>query len=180
MQKDIEAELQRLYGIINRMDRMGRYTAEDVAEEFAGSIERFRLSVFMQRRIEQIEAEERQRTAQTYRSTLRMFMEFHKNEDVDCEHIDCELMRSFEKHLQRRNLTRNTTSFYMRILRSVYNAMVAKNFAPSRNPFRDVYTGIDQTVKRAVDEQVIVRLKNYTSQNSGLIWIDLCARHVFL
>jgi hypothetical protein len=46
----------------------------------------------------------------------------------------------------------------MRVLRVIYNQAVEKGLAVSKNPFRDVYTGIDKTSKRAVNEEVIVEL----------------------
>ena len=53
----------------------------------------------------------------------------------------------------------NTISFYMRILRAVYNRAVEKKLVEQNHPFRHVYTGIDKTVKRAVHIKVIKALK---------------------
>ena len=53
----------------------------------------------------------------------------------------------------------NTISFYMRILRAVYNRAVEKELTPQKYPFRHVYTGVDKTVKRAVPVKVIKALK---------------------
>ena len=53
----------------------------------------------------------------------------------------------------------NTVSFYMRIVRAVYNRAVEKELIEQRHPFRHVYTGIDKTVKRAVPLKVIRRIK---------------------
>ena len=53
----------------------------------------------------------------------------------------------------------NTISFYMRILRAVYNRAVEKELTPQKYPFRHVYTGVDKTVKRAVSVKVIKALK---------------------
>ena len=46
----------------------------------------------------------------------------------------------------------------MRALRAIYNIAVQKGLTIPKNPFRDVYTGIDKTVKRAVNEDIIVKL----------------------
>lgn len=55
---------------------------------------------------------------------------------------------------------RNTVSFYMRILRAVYNRAVEQHLvAVHREPFRKVYTGVDKTRKRAIDENVILQLQ---------------------
>ena len=46
----------------------------------------------------------------------------------------------------------------MRILRAVYNKTVRHGHTEQIYPFREVYTDIDQTRKRAVSEHVISRL----------------------
>lgn len=50
---------------------------------------------------------------------------------------------------------RNSVSFYMRILRAIYNKAVKQKLTFNKEPFADVYTGIDKTRKRAVDEKII-------------------------
>ena len=64
-----------------------------------------------------------------------------------------------ESWLKRRSVTRNTVSFYMRILRSVYNKAVERGLVSPSTPFKYVYTGIEKTRKRAVDEGTVVRLQ---------------------
>ena len=53
----------------------------------------------------------------------------------------------------------NTVSFYMRILRAVNNRAVAEGIVEQRYPFKQVYTGNEKTVKRAVTQEVIKELK---------------------
>ena len=62
----------------------------------------------------------KQRTCETYRATLRSFMQFRENKDVLWSEVDSELMLTYEAHLHNKGLARNSTSFYMRILRAVY------------------------------------------------------------
>ena len=56
----------------------------------------------------------------------------------------------YEAYLRGRGLTKNSTSFYIRILRAVYNRAVENSLIINQNPFKHVYTGIDKTVKRAI------------------------------
>jgi hypothetical protein len=58
-----------------------------------------------------------------------------------------------------RGLCPNTTSFYMRILRAVYNKAVEKGMTEQKYPFKHVYTGISKTVKRAISLNDIKRVK---------------------
>jgi integrase len=68
-------------------------------------------------------------------------------------------MLLYEACLKKKGVRMNTTSFYMRILRAVYNRAVEKGLTEQRYPFRHVYTGVEKTVKRAVSVKVIKKLK---------------------
>ena len=102
----------------------------------------------------------RVRTSETYLATLRSFMTFREGKDIPLEGITSDLMLLYEAWLKARDVRINTISFYMRILRAVYNRAVEKSLVPQSNPFRHVYTGIDKTVKRAVPVKVVKALKD--------------------
>ena len=84
-----------------------------------------------------------------YASTLKSFTAFRKNNDLALSEMDSDIMMLYEAYLRNRGLTKNSTSFYMRILRAVYNRAVEKELTIQRNPFRHVYTGVDRSGKRA-------------------------------
>lgn len=86
-------------------------------------------------------------------------MRFRKDNDVLFDEINSDLMMEYEAYLKMQGVTMNTVSFYMRILRAVYNRAVEKGLTEQRNPFRHVYTGIDKTVKRAIPLKAIRRIK---------------------
>ncbi len=115
---------------------------------------------FMQGVIAQLQQMGRLRTSETYRSTLRSFVQFREGKDILFKDIDSDMMLMYEAYLQNQGLVRNTTSFYMRILRAVYNRAVEKDLTVNRNPFKHVYTGIDKTVKRAIPLKAIRQIKN--------------------
>ncbi|MCM1219965.1 MAG: site-specific integrase, partial [Lachnospiraceae bacterium] len=73
--------------------------------------------------------------------------------------IRSDMMLLYEAYLKTKGIRMNTISFYMRILRAVYNRAVEKGLTPQRNPFRHVYTGVEKTVKRSVHVKVIKALK---------------------
>ena len=114
----------------------------------------------MQGVIAQLQQMGKQRTSETYRCTLKSFMQFREDKDVLLEDIDSDLMLMYEAYLRGRGLTKNSTSFYMRILRAVYNRAVEKDLTTNRNPFKHVYTGIDKTIKRAIPLKAIKQIKN--------------------
>ena len=68
--------------------------------------------------------------------------------------------------MQLKGLSKNSTSFYMRILRAVYNRAVENELTINRTPFKHVYTGIDKTIKRAIPLKSVKQIKelNLTQQ----------------
>ena len=90
------------------------------------------------------------RSVETYRSMLNSLMRFRKGVDLTFDMVDGGLLELYEAWMQGCGLTRNTTSFYMRILRTNYKLAVEKGLTPDRHPFRHVYCGMDKTVKRSI------------------------------
>lgn len=109
--------------------------------------------------IAQLKRLNRERTAETYTATLNSFMRFRKDNDVLLDEFNSDLMMEYEAYLKTQGITMNTVSFYMRILRAVYNRAVEKGLTEQRTPFRHVYTGIDKTLKRAIPLKAIKRIK---------------------
>lgn len=98
------------------------------------------------------------RTSETYTAALHSFMQFRKKKDVALEDVDADLIQLYEAYLLQKGLTKNSCSFYMRILRATYNRAVEKGLTMQRFPFKHVYTGVDKTVKRAIGLKDIKRL----------------------
>ena len=113
---------------------------------------------YMQRQIKELRKSGKVRTAETYRTTLNRFNDFLGDREIHFAEINADLIDGFEDYLTKRNVSRNTSSFYMRILRAVYNRGVDKGWSSQRHPFRHAYTGVDKTRKRAVTLQVIRQL----------------------
>ena len=100
------------------------------------------------------------RSSETYQATLNSFMRFRKGIDLSFDMIDPEMMELYEADLRRQGLTRNTSSFYMRILRTNYKLAVEQGLTRDRMPFRHVYCGIDKTIKRSISLADIKRIKD--------------------
>ena len=88
------------------------------------------------------------------------FRNFRNNKDLYFDMIDDKLICQYESYLKASNLCRNTTSFYMRTLRSVYNQAVEEGLSKQSAPFKHVYTGVDKTSKRAISLNEIRKIKN--------------------
>ncbi|MBO8471848.1 MAG: site-specific integrase [Bacteroidetes bacterium] len=97
-------------------------------------------------------------TARNYRRTCSSFLEFISQSGSTPSWPDEVTILKYNSWLQRRGVVRNTISFYMRVLRAVYNKAVDCGIIKQKFPFSHVYTGIDKTRKRAVDEDLIGKI----------------------
>ena len=122
------------------------------------------LFVYMNHLISLLMKNGQYRTMQHYKATLGSFRRFRAGKDIALKDIDTEEIQSYEAYL--RNVAKvcsNTSSFYLRILRAAYNKAVEKGLAAQQRPFRNVYTGIAKTRKRAVPTEVISQLRHLES-----------------
>ncbi len=157
----IRWDVERLMRIDRKLDADGlSYIADDLIDEFNRYTREYSLFRFMESIRVKLRGNGKIRTAETYRATLNSFRNFRKGEDLMLDCITSEVMEDYEAWLRKRGLVSNTISFYIRILRAVYNRAVEDNVIDDRNPFRHVYTGIDKTVKRALPLSVIKKIKN--------------------
>ncbi|MCI6120062.1 MAG: site-specific integrase [Prevotella sp.] len=137
---------------------------------------RSRLSIFMEDLIDDMQRKGKTRTAEAYQTTLNSFMKFRKQEDVYVYEIKATLMEKYQTWLKKKGLSMNSISFYMRILRSVYNHAVEYNLTTDNHPFRKVYTGIAKTVKRSVSLDIMRQIINFKTDDPGIEF----ARDMFL
>lgn len=110
-----------------------------------------------------LKSEKRDKTADTYLCAMRVFAKF-VDKTMNAEHVpfaalNNALIKSFERHLAERGVSMNSISFYMRVLRANYNRAVEEGLCSQTTPFKGVYTGVARTVKRAVEERVIKKLR---------------------
>ena len=96
--------------------------------------------------------------------------------DLLFKDLTSKLLIEFEKDMKLSFLTPNTTSFYMRILRSYYRKGIEEGrYFTFVDPFKGVFTGVKKTKKRAISHDVLSKLST-----SGLPWRLHFARDIFL
>lgn len=140
---------------LNRLQRMVQESVpvnlDEIAANFSSGIGTMdSVFNFIRRQIHHKEQIGKVRSSETYRSMLNSFTCFRKGVDLTFDMMDGMLMELYEAWMRKCGLTRNSTSFYMRILRTNYKLAVEKGLTPDRHPFRNVYCGIDKTVKRSL------------------------------
>ena len=155
----LEGELKRLAGLVSFLEKKGMYTVHELAAYYADRSLHGNLFPYMERWIRKLKAENRTATATIYHVVKKSFYNFRQGSGVQITSMDAPLMKQYEMHLRNRGVSMNSISCYMRTLRAVYNKAVDDGLTPQRQPFRNVYTGICKTEKRAVDEGLIMELK---------------------
>lgn len=159
--RKLEGDLERLHGIIEKFDRLGHdYSSEDIIAEFRRTGNENTLFMFMENVIERLRQLNHIGTGKNYNAALGSFKRFRDNKDVPLEAIDQMIMEDYQAYLKSAGLTPNSISFYMRILRAVYNRAVEQGLTKDRNPFRTVFTGTEKTLKRAISMSDIKRIKD--------------------
>lgn len=157
----VQEDTKRLKSIISRLERerIG-YTADDVVSMYLTPPDNHCFLSFARNLVGQLRQIGKQCTADTYMTAINSFARFRSEQDVPLDNVDSDLMTAYEVYLKSIGVCPNSSSFYMRNLRAIYNRAVEKELTAQRYPFKHVYTGIDKTVKRAVPLNVIRRIRN--------------------
>lgn len=131
---------------------------------------------FMKKVIVELEKQGCHRTAENYISALNCLQKFYKEEALPISTINESFAISLEKSMKNRGISLNTSSFYMRILRAVFNRAVRQGIATDCHPFAKVYTAIAKTEKRAIDLDHIQKIKQLECSRKN----ENLARDLFL
>lgn len=92
----------------------------------------------------------RQGTGKTYRDALNSFIRFRQGEDMAPDALDKETIAQYEAWLRSCGLKRNSSSCYLRSLRTLYRKAVEMGLTTDKGIFRHVFTGFAKTAKRAI------------------------------
>lgn len=158
--ESIHDDVYRFRRIILSLEkRGGRYCSDDVVSAFMSGKTQRTFFEFMEETIANLKKIGKDRTSETYTATLNSFRRFRGDNDFSFDKMDSDMMLEYEAYLKARGISPNSSSFYMRILRAVYNRAVEKEIVSQQFPFRHVYTGVGKTVKRAVSINVIRQIR---------------------
>lgn len=158
----LKSDVARLNDILSRLAYAGSpFTSDDVVALFLTSFGKDGFFSFCKRLIVQMRQVGKQRTAETYTTALNSFIRFRNiHGDIPLDELDVNLMMEYESYLKSNGICPNSSSFYMRNLRAMYNRAVEQELTMQRHPFKHVYTGIDKTVKRAVSAKIIRQIRD--------------------
>ena len=178
LQCKIDRDLDRLKKIIYKIDaECANYTVNEIIEKFYQTTADYSITDFFTQQIQKLKNDNRRGTARNYSKTLKSLKAFMKNTDSTFNIVTEQFVESYNTFLIQRGVVRNTISFYMRIFRSVYNKAVTQKIIEQTFPFKNVYTGVDRTRKRAVTEKVISKLLSIDLKKSKALQF---ARDLFI
>ena len=155
----IKWDKERLNKIIRTLSQSGTFITDDVVVRFHNNRQEQSFNAYISRQIVRLKRLGKIRTSETYTAALRSFSGFRNDKEVLFDQINADLIAEYEAYLKGRGNSPNTISFYMRILKAVYNRAVGDGLTGQRHPFKSVYTGVEKTLKRAVSLNDLKRIK---------------------
>lgn len=159
IQNRIDSDIALLKRIVKDLNNSGvTYSVGDIVKRFKSPECHVLVLDFMQNQIRLMRNANRLGTALNYEKTMKNFAEFLGGVNLPFSAMTEQLIADYNAFLVQRGMVRNSISFYMRIMRAIYNKAVRQKLVEQSHPFNEVYTGIDRTRKRAVSESVISQL----------------------
>lgn len=155
----IRWDKERLNKIIHTLSQSGIFVTDDIVAHFQRSRQEQSFNDYICQQIARLKRLGKIRTSETYTAALRSFNSFMNDKEVLFDQLNADLIAEYEAYLKGRGNTPNTISFYMRILKAVYNRAVEDGLTEQRHPFKSVYTGVEKTMKRALSLNDIRRIK---------------------
>ena len=154
----IRWDKDRLNKIIYTLSQSGTFVADDIVVRFLNRQEQsFNDYICLQ--IARLKRLGKIRTSETYTAALRSFSGFMNDKEALFDQLNADLIAEYEAYLKGRGNSPNTVSFYMRILKAVYNRAVEDGLTEQRHPFKSVYTGVEKTLKRAISLNDLKHIK---------------------
>lgn len=159
IQNQIESDVSLLRRIISDLEYEGHsYTVEDIINRYKSPQCHILILDYMRTQVRMLRTANRLGTAQNYEKAISSFGAFLSNTHLPISALTEQIIADYNAYLIQRGLVRNSVSFYMRVLRAIYNKAVRQRLIVQQHPFTEVYTGIDRTRKRAVSETIIAKL----------------------
>ena len=168
----------------NKIDNISCSSYNDFLKNFETSVQKRRTACppdlyffqFMESVINDVEKTRSTRLKECYTTTFNSFKKFRHDTDIAIPDLSNLIIEQYEHYLRERELSLNSISFYMRILRAVYNRAVLRGLTTDRLPFKNVYTSIPRTVKRAMNLYEMKKLARHRFSEKHLEW----ARDLFM
>jgi len=155
LEKMMVVEKELLSNIISSLREQGEFSVTDIVRLYRLRKSGVPMLPFAEKLSNYLTAHGQYRTARAYLTTSRGLVHFSGKECFTLADIRPSLLKQFEADMLEKGKTLNTVSFYMRNLRAIYNRAIRESLveSPKKKPFEGVYTGVEQTKKRALSRE---------------------------
>jgi len=155
IEKMMAVEKVLLSSIISSLEEQGEFSVADIIRLYRLRKSGVPMLSFVEKLSNNLIAHGQYRTARAYRTTSRGLAHFAGKSSFALADIRPSLLKEFQEDMVEKGKTLNTVSFYMRNLRAIYNRAIRESLieSPKKNPFEGVYTGVEQTKKRALSKE---------------------------
>ena len=125
IQNRIDSDTALLKRIVKDLENSGvNYSVGDIIKRYKSPECHVLVLDFMQNQIRLLRNANRLGTAQNYEKTMKNFAEFLGGVNLPFSAMTEQLIADYNAFLVQRGMVRNSISFYMRIMRAVYNKAV--------------------------------------------------------
>lgn len=147
--------------IITRLESTAKpYTIETIAQQYSERRTKVDFVSFAENLIDSLRKADNHTKADRFKVVLGSLKRYLNNRDLSLDEFDSALMMQYESWMLNNGLRRNTTSYYMRGLRTIFNLAAEAFDLLVRSPFSHVYTGIDKTRKRALARNYLRKISH--------------------
>jgi len=155
VEKMMMVEKELLSGIVSSLEEQREFSVADIVRLYRLRKSGVPMLPFAEKLSKKLATHGQYRTARAYLTTSRGLVHFSGKECFTLTDIRPSLLKEFEADMLKKGKTLNTVSFYMRNIRAIYNRAVRESLVelPKKNPFEGVYTGVEQTKKRALSRE---------------------------
>ncbi len=191
IEKELEEQMSWLHHKARQLNSEGRLSAVELIQRYKQHQQGVLLLPFVKQQSAELRRNGQERTARAYLTACKRLLFFLGYNDLPIAHINSDMMNHFQQWMRDCGRSLNTVSFYMRMLRAIYNKATDARLldAPGQNPFRDVFTGTEITEKRALSKEnmsILIHKWKVDKQNialslfvfcffaRGMSFVDLC------
>lgn len=178
VQASLDADIWKIRAVRARLDSCAQpYTADMVVSNFRDMRVRRGVIAYAMELSTCLRESGRRSMAGRLVTTANSFGRYLKGADIPLEDMDTTVIQGYEQWMLDSGLCRNTSSFYLRNLRTVYRHAVDEGLSVCASPFRHVYTGIDKTAKRAISVDKVRQIRRLDLSGSPSLEL---ARDIFM
>ncbi len=140
--KSLKNQQAKLSTIISILDnKASTYTAQDVVSMFFTPVTILGVGSFIRNLINELKKIGKESAAKRLEKILNSLLRYTDGNEVIWKDLTSTFILGYETFMIKRGLCRNSTSFYMRNLRSIVNRAIGQGIEVPSHPFKYVYMG---------------------------------------